>query len=100
MKKLIKEIAKREGKKSQTSIANIRETLKILAEILLDPSGGEKSDEFLTYLEKTAEKLWKYKPREVTLKCRVGYDFKLKDAVINYNKYIEKKYGKQREVKK
>lgn len=34
MKTLIKEICKIEGKKSQTSIANVRETLAVLTDIL------------------------------------------------------------------
>lgn len=36
MKKLIKEIAKREGKKSEVSVGNIREVLKHFAEIMAE----------------------------------------------------------------
>jgi hypothetical protein len=36
MKKLVKEICTREGKKSQTSIANVRETVSVLMDILAE----------------------------------------------------------------
>lgn len=36
MKNLIKELCRREGKKSETSISNVRETLRCLADILAE----------------------------------------------------------------
>ena len=36
MRKLASAVAKREGKRSQTSIGNVRETLKVLIEVLAE----------------------------------------------------------------
>lgn len=94
MKILIKEIAKREGKKSQTSIANIREILKVLAEILVNPISGKETEEFLDYLQKTAEKIWKQDISGMDLTAKVKPGFNAHYTKNKYDNYIEKKYGK------
>lgn len=59
MKKLVKEICKREGKKSQTSIGNVREVLKHTLDILSEESGVHL--EFWSALGKRADKKAKRK---------------------------------------
>jgi hypothetical protein len=63
MKKLVKELARREGKKSATSIANIREVLKHFAEIygedLIDEENKGLVDEWCEYVLKTRKKIEK-----------------------------------------
>lgn len=61
MKKIIKEICSREGKKSQTSIANVRETLAVLMDVLAQDlvmsETSELTKEFNNALSKRVEKL-------------------------------------------
>ena len=60
MKRLIKEICVREGKKSQTSIANVRETVSVLMDILAEEEFFEPSpmiDEFNKKLLKNKQEI-------------------------------------------
>lgn len=59
MNKLIKEICKREAKKSQVSVGNVREVLKHTLDILSEESGLHL--EFWSALGKRAEKKAKRK---------------------------------------
>jgi hypothetical protein len=62
MKKLVSEIAKREKKKSQVSIGNIRETISVLMDILAEEEFVEPSpmiDEFNKALDKRVTKIQK-----------------------------------------
>ena len=62
MKAIIKEICKREGLKSQTSIGNVREVTARLVEILADESTVINSPltiEFLKCLEKKSKNKFK-----------------------------------------
>lgn len=70
MRKLVKEIALREGKRSQTSIANIREILKCFADIVAEyktKEGDEHADlmrEWFEYIDKKEIKLKSKKARK------------------------------------
>lgn len=62
MKKLIKEICKREGKKSQVEIGNVREVLNVLSLILAEDAlngSGDLLREWEEYSDKTYLKLEK-----------------------------------------
>ena len=62
MKKLIKEICKREGKKSQVAIGNVREVLNVLSLILAGDAlngSGDLVREWEEYSDKTYLKLEK-----------------------------------------
>lgn len=58
MKKLIAELARREGKKSQAKIGEIRELLKHLRDILIETQLGQHDliDEFFMYSDKELAK--------------------------------------------
>lgn len=58
MKKLIKEICRREGGKSEVSIGNVREVLNHLTNILAEGNKPNEAmvQEFVVYLEKKAVK--------------------------------------------
>ena len=68
MKKLIKEICKREGKKSQVAIGNVREIVKVLATILVEDCFKETQvfqKEWDDYSDKIYNKLEKKQEKEV-----------------------------------
>lgn len=58
MRKLIKELCKREGKKSQVQIGNVREILSCLTKILSEktPESLEMQAEFQAAIEKKSKK--------------------------------------------
>ncbi len=65
MKKLASAVAKREGKRSQTSIGNVRETLKCMIDILAEDRLSDMANptplysEFCLALDKATAKLQK-----------------------------------------
>lgn len=65
MKKLASEVAKREGKRSQTSIGNVRETLSVLVQLLAEDRLTDMANptplysEFCLALDKATAKLIK-----------------------------------------
>lgn len=66
MKKLIKEICLREGKRSQTSIANVRETIAVLMDVLAEDSFNTEGlfiNEFDDAFAKRRKKLEKKKAK-------------------------------------
>ena len=84
MKKLIKEICKREGKKTQTQIGNVREVVSVLSEILveglIDKDPTNIGSEYNEYLNKKAKAIFlkkfkQYKAKDieaqVTIKIQV-----------------------------
>lgn len=67
MKKLIREICKREGKKSQVSIGNVREVLRVLTDVLTDEHNDgfrELNNEFFLVIRKKFEKRGKINARK------------------------------------
>lgn len=72
MKTLIKELAKREGKKSQVKVGDIREVLSKLADILTDTGDGpiKIRQELVDYLGIKLEKKYVGKWQAMLLCCR------------------------------
>lgn len=84
MKKLIKEICKREGKKTQTQIGNVREVVSVLSDVLveglIDADPNKLGSEYNEYLNKKAKAIFlkkfkQYKAKDieaqVTIKVEV-----------------------------
>lgn len=82
MKKFIKELARLEGKKSQVSIANLRETTKVIAVIIVAiDSDTPLAKEFRDYLSKFDNKAEK---------------LKLKNPDITYEELVLKLLGRKK----
>lgn len=58
MRKLASAVAKREGKRSQTSIGNIRETLKTLQQVLAEDKLSDLSTPLNSEWNKSYEKVF------------------------------------------
>lgn len=75
MKKLIKELCKKEGNKSQVKIGDVREVMSKLAEILTNDRDGEMGTEFVHYLGKKGKKIHK---REMRVELLITFAFPMK----------------------